>query len=219
MLAPLPATAAKPAAAARACRSDIDGRPVTSVVKMVGASMRRGAKRGAWAAIRDVALLGSVSIAIGLAAIAAHGLPFVAPPPTDVALACGDEGGLVASSDAAGEPVVPRISVGDVAAGLGRPGMTVVDARAGDAFTQGHIPGALHVPAFGAENLLQSESLPIPPEDLVVVYCDGDAAELSDYLGSLLRAQVGCREVRVIEGGWDAWLDAGAPVEGDLASG
>lgn len=185
---------------------------------MVPAPMAR--TRTWWADLRDVALLGGVSIALGLVAIVAHGLPLVAPPPPETVLACGDDGAYAASEEGgAPAPAVPRISVDDVEKGLGRPGMTVVDARAGEAFSRGHIPGALHVPAWGAEDVLRSESLPIPPEDLVVVYCDGAQAELSDYLGSLLRAQVGCVEVRVIEGGWDAWLAAGAPVEGDLASG
>lgn len=172
-----------------------------------------------WAQIRDVVLLGAISIALGLAAIAAHGLPILAPPPSDTALACVDDAAFEPSPGADAEPGLPRISIQDVAAGLDHPGMTVVDARTGDAFARGHIPGALHVPAWGAEDMLRRESLPIPPDDLVVVYCDGREAELSDYVGVLLRAQIGCPEVRVIDGGWDAWLAAGAPIEGDLASG
>ena len=172
-----------------------------------------------WGEIRDVALLGGISIVVGVTAIVAHDLPIIAPPPAETAVACGDEGALVSSAEAAQEPAFPRISVEDVEAGLGRPGMTVVDARPGDAFIRGHIPGAVHVPAWGAQDVLQAASLPIPPGDLVVVYCDGEAAELSDYLASLLRAEVGCLEVRVIDGGWNAWLAAGAPIEGDLASG
>lgn len=180
---------------------------------MASATMR-------WIAeLRDVALLAGLSTGLGLAAIAAHDLPLLAPPPEPTELSCGGDEQLAASADPDAGPRLPRMSVGEVAEHLGRPGVTVVDARAGDSFLDGHIPGALHLPAWGAEQVLAVESVPIPPEDLVIVYCDGQAAELSDYLGVLLQAQVGCGQVRVIEGGWNAWLAAGAPVEGDLRSG
>jgi 3-mercaptopyruvate sulfurtransferase SseA len=47
----------------------------------------------------------------------------------------------------------------------------------------------------------------------VITYCDGVSCEQSEYLGLLLRERDVCQQVRVLEGGWQAWVSAEAPTE------
>lgn len=159
--------------------------------------------------VRDVLLLTGVSGALGLAHLAARPeLPLSAPAPTAAAPACS-----------VGEPfaLVERIDLERARARLGDPGVTFVDARPVDAFRAAHIPGAINLPAGEAAGILEVQSIPIPSDDLVVTYCDTRACEQAEYLGLLLRDAVGCREVRVLAGGWRAWIEAGAPVGPDPA--
>jgi 3-mercaptopyruvate sulfurtransferase SseA len=53
----------------------------------------------------------------------------------------------------------------------------------------------------------------------VVTYCARTDAGDAEHVGRVLDSAVGCPRIAVLAGGWAAWLDAGAPVEGDLASG
>ena len=69
----------------------------------------------------------------------------------------------------------------------------------------------MNLPAADAEGLLDMQSLPIPPEGQVITYCDGGSCEQSEYLGLLLRQRDVCQQVRVLEGGWQAWVAAQAP--------
>jgi rhodanese-related sulfurtransferase len=55
------------------------------------------------------------------------------------------------------------------------------------------------------------QSLPIPPDGQVITYCDGGTCEQSEALGLLLRQRDLCQQVRVLEGGWQAWVHSGAP--------
>lgn len=88
-----------------------------------------------------------------------------------------------------------------------------IDARSKDAFAEGHLPGARSLPR-GEEvaglGVLQAEvSLDTP----LIVYCSGydctDSFELAERL-----IAAGYRQVRVFEGGFPEWRDAGLPVEG-----
>jgi rhodanese-related sulfurtransferase len=154
----------------------------------------------------DVLLLIGASVLGGLVFIAAHpGLGLVAEPPDPGDATCGSEEiPLVA-------PVVERISVDDARALLGQAQVTFVDARPSYHYTAAHIPGAMNLPAEDADLLLGTQSLPIPPDGQVITYCDGVTCEQSEYLGLLLRERDVCQQVRVLEGGWQAWVTAEGP--------
>jgi rhodanese-related sulfurtransferase len=78
----------------------------------------------------------------------------------------------------------------------------------------------MNLPAEDAAGLLDMQSLPIPPEGAVITYCDGGSCEQSESLGLLLRERDVCQQVRVLDGGWQAWVGAGAPtVSGDTRFG
>lgn len=156
--------------------------------------------------LADTLLVIGASILGGLVFIAAHpGLGLLAEPPDESDATCGaDEIPLVA-------PVVERVSVEEARTLLDRPDVTFVDARPHYYYTAEHIPGAMNLPADDAEGLLGRQSLPIPPEGEVITYCDGGSCEQSEYLGMLLRERDVCQRVRVLDGGWQAWVAAEGP--------
>lgn len=158
----------------------------------------------------DLSLLLAISAVAGSVNITARGMPMLAPAPAPEDTVCGFE-------DPAGLPAdagIHRIDVAEASGLVETSGVTFVDARARPAFDAGHVPGAISVPADAAAGLLEIQSLPIPPDDLVITYCEGEAAcEQGEYLGVLLRDRAGCNRVQVLDGGWQAWTAADAPIE------
>ena len=162
--------------------------------------------------LRDVSLVIGISLGLGVALLGFHpGLEWVAEEPQDGA--CEAE----AIEDM---PLVERVTVAEARELLDRPEITFVDARHRAEYAIAHVPGAMSLPASDAETLLDMQSLPIPPEGEVIAYCEGGRCEQSEYLGLLLSDRGVCRRVRVLEGGWQAWLVAEATtVSGDTPMG
>jgi len=89
-----------------------------------------------------------------------------------------------------------------------------IDAREADEYYPGHIVGAIHLPyqAF-MDSLSYLDTL--PKDTLLIVYCDGEDCSASlELAGDLLL--MGFTQVRSYFGGWQAWSEAGYPVEGSL---
>ena len=102
--------------------------------------------------------------------------------------------------------------VSDVSAALGSgaPGFVLLDSRSREAWEQGHIPGAVHLP--GREIALRAtdeldRSVP------VVTYCWGPGCNGATR-AALALAQLGFR-VREMLGGFEYWAREGLPVETD----
>lgn len=153
----------------------------------------------------DLALLGTISTVLGLAHLGLRDeMAWIAQPTGPRAEACSVE------EEA---PLVQRMAVDEAIGLVGEPGVSFVDARSAEAFVAGHIPGAMSLPAGEAAGILEVQSVPIPPDDIVITYCDTRACERAEYLGLLLRDRAGCQQVRVLAGGWQAWIDADAAIE------
>ncbi len=88
----------------------------------------------------------------------------------------------------------------------------ILDARAEKLFRQGHVPGALNVPAAGAGPPLPSELLGRARDKALVVYCEGGDCQSSLALAKRLHGE-GFRDIRVFGGGWAEWTKAGLPEE------
>lgn len=85
-----------------------------------------------------------------------------------------------------------------------REAVTVIDVRGAAAFAEGHLPGALHLPAsVAAEKRL-------PPLGRVVVCGDGIRAGETRRAAEALAAKPGLR-VEVLEGGYAHWEARGLP--------
>ena len=85
----------------------------------------------------------------------------------------------------------------------------VIDVREPDEYQSGHIPGAINIPRALLE-FRHSNSPELAARDLnVMLYCktSGRAA-----LAARSLADMGYLQVRSIEGGYDAWHEAGKPI-------
>ncbi|MFO7705740.1 MAG: rhodanese-like domain-containing protein [Halopseudomonas sp.] len=85
----------------------------------------------------------------------------------------------------------------------------VIDVREADEFHAGHIPGAVHIPRGMLEFKLSNDP-GLSARDLkLVLYCktSGRSALAAQSL-----QEMGYRQVLSLQGGFDAWCEAGKPV-------
>ena len=87
-------------------------------------------------------------------------------------------------------------------------GALAVDARTGELFVTGHLPGAVSLPLEGVPDDATALAAALPAGRTLVVYCSGYGCTDSYDLAVLLLA-AGYRDVRVFEGGVPAWREAG----------
>ena len=93
--------------------------------------------------------------------------------------------------------------------------VTIVDLRAGDAFHQSadKIKGAIHMRARRLRYRLGFAPFKELPRDReIVTYCACSSDEISVRAVQVFR-EAGFKRVRVLKGGWQAWLKAGGPLE------
>jgi len=95
---------------------------------------------------------------------------------------------------------------------LAAAGAVLLDARAPELYVEGHLPGARSLPLESLREGVEDLRRQVPPETVIVTYCSGFGCPDSFDLGVAL-LQAGWREVRVFEGGFPEWRDAGLPVE------
>ena len=156
------------------------------------------------AVAKEAAILVGVASVLGVGHLLVRGVPLISDPADDDSAACAPE---------EAPEMVARIDASELKDHVAAGTVTLVDARPPDAFIEAHIPGAISLPSDGAEDILGVESVPIPVDSLVVTYCDSDECQVSEYLGLLLEARLGCEDVRVLRGGISAWRDAGGDTE------
>jgi rhodanese-related sulfurtransferase len=100
----------------------------------------------------------------------------------------------------------------------GKASTLFVDARKSDAFRQGHIEGARHVPYSFVE--------PVPKETLeslrgyssIIVYCNREDSEAGKLMAGEL-AQAGIKGVVYLEKGFAGWVKAGGRYTGKAPEG
>jgi rhodanese-related sulfurtransferase len=89
-----------------------------------------------------------------------------------------------------------------------RPGFVLVDARSQDAWDQGHLPGALHLPR---REIADRARALIPPGTPVVTYCWGPGCNGATK-AALEFARLGYA-VREMLGGYEYWVREGFAVQ------
>ena len=83
-----------------------------------------------------------------------------------------------------------------------------IDARPSDEFERDHVPGAvsLNEDRWG-EGLSQFLATQWSPEKKIVVYCSAATCNLAEDVARRLREEAKLpNEIRILKGGWEAWL-------------
>jgi rhodanese-related sulfurtransferase len=93
-------------------------------------------------------------------------------------------------------------------------GGLLIDARSSEMFEEGHIEGAISLPLVDIETVLPDFSRRVDKDRTVVTYCSGFGCPDSFDLGMRL-IETGYSDVRVFEGGYPEWRDAGLAVAGE----
>jgi rhodanese-related sulfurtransferase len=89
----------------------------------------------------------------------------------------------------------------------------VIDARSFQAFTAGHIPGAISLPH---RTMNETTTAALDRNALVVTYCDGIGCNASTK-GALNMTKLGFR-VKELIGGLDWWKRDGHPTESNVSA-
>jgi rhodanese-related sulfurtransferase len=89
----------------------------------------------------------------------------------------------------------------------------IIDSRDRNAFSTGHIKGAVSLPMMESGALVGEFSGRIPKTAMLVVYCNGYACEDSIELGKQF-ISAGYGTVYYFDGGFPAWRDAKYPIAG-----
>jgi rhodanese-related sulfurtransferase len=84
-----------------------------------------------------------------------------------------------------------------------------VDARPDEEFERDHIPGAVLLNEDRWNELLsQFLATQWSPEKKIVVYCSAASCNLAEDVARRLREEAKLpNEIRVLKGGWEAWLE------------
>ena len=93
-------------------------------------------------------------------------------------------------------------------------GGLLLDARSPELYSAGHIEGAVSLPMVEIDAKLPDFLTHIAKDQIIITYCSGFGCPDSFDLGMQL-IDAGYLDVRVFEGGFPEWRDAGLPVAGE----
>lgn len=93
-------------------------------------------------------------------------------------------------------------------------GALLVDARHADDYREAHLEGAVSLPLGEVAQQLETFRKDVPVDRILIAYCNGFGCPDSFDLGVILLAN-GYQQVRVFEGGFPEWRDAGLPLKGE----
>ncbi|HLP06826.1 MAG TPA: rhodanese-like domain-containing protein [Opitutaceae bacterium] len=85
-----------------------------------------------------------------------------------------------------------------------------LDARPAADFARAHIPEALPLTADDWDAQIVAVIQRWQPGTRVIVYCDDRACGTSRHVADKLRREYQFDDVRVLHGGWQAWMEASA---------
>ena len=130
--------------------------------------------------------------------------------------AAGAQDPAQAKPDQTKPPNIDRITAEELKAKLAKnESVAIIDLRAIDTFDQStnKIKGAIHVKSRRLRYRLSFEPFKdIPRDREVVTYCACGDDEIA-VRGAQVFLDAGFKRVRVLKGGWQAWLNVGGPVE------
>ena len=86
------------------------------------------------------------------------------------------------------------------------------DARGKDAFRAGRIQGAINLDPNEFDDWSGNFFSKIPPDQIIITYCEGDRCKLSLELAEKL-TWMGYEKVYYLKNGWGKWKDLHLPME------
>ncbi len=104
-----------------------------------------------------------------------------------------------------------EITVSDAVALEKAQGVLWLDARRGEQFDKGHIPGAMLLNIYEWDELMMPvvNALSDGPRRTVIIYCDAQKCSASRELREkIINFGLGEFDIRVLHGGWPAWKEA-----------
>lgn len=143
------------------------------------------------------------SVGLGLNALASKPLPWVYVPPKEL--------------DLAGVKV-PLIDEKEAMKHFEVDGFIFIDTREDEAYSKGHVKGALLLPADQKEERFPEVQPILPEESSLILYCYGPECEMAEKVGLFL-AQLGYKHMMIMSAGFPEWKKAGYPVGEAVARG
>ena len=108
----------------------------------------------------------------------------------------------------AAKATICEVSVADAKALLDKGGYIFLDVRTSKEFKMGHIPGAMHL----ARGLLEFKiAKAVPDKNANIIICCKSGGRGS--LATCTLCKMGYKNVKNMDGGWNAWTKAGYPIE------
>ena len=86
-----------------------------------------------------------------------------------------------------------------------------LDARAPEAYNEGHIQGARNLPWEAVDEYMEKVTAQVSQDALIIAYCDGESCALSKDL-ALELFYMGYENVRVLVNGWSLWVEHQLPI-------
>ncbi len=134
------------------------------------------------------------------------------PPASDTTDAAPDP--TQASSSPLDEPVKEGSITLREAFSLFEDGAFFLDARYQSEFEQGHIEGAIWMPASRVVTSEGQDELNfIPPGGIVVIYCTGGDCDASENTAIRIEQLQYDFDIRILGKGYEDWVNAGLPAE------
>jgi rhodanese-related sulfurtransferase len=87
--------------------------------------------------------------------------------------------------------------------------IVIVDVQPKGAYDMGHVKGAVNFP--WAPTLKSNGNL--PKNKTLILYCDCAHEEDSTEVATQLKEKYGYTNIKLLEGGWSKWREAGYPME------
>jgi sulfur-carrier protein adenylyltransferase/sulfurtransferase len=87
--------------------------------------------------------------------------------------------------------------------------MVIIDVQPKGAYDMGHVKGAINFP--WAPTLKSNGNL--PKDKTLILYCDCAHEEDSTDVATQLKENWGYMNIKLLEGGWSKWREAGYPME------
>ncbi|MEW6349572.1 MAG: rhodanese-like domain-containing protein [Thermodesulfobacteriota bacterium] len=143
--------------------------------------------------------LGAAAMGLGVNLISSRSIPYVYVPPTVLEFM-----GVK----------VPLIDEKQAYKWLDDQQTVFVDTREDREFAEGRVKGAVKLPAEQKEELFPAVEPLLPEQSRLILYCHGPDCKMAEKVAEFL-AQLGYKNMMIMEAGFPAWEKAGYPVEND----